>query len=214
MTKTALAEMTNLQERLVADAPGIGVRLTTFPSGGAMLDVRRSGRAFVMAYHPRCGFGVDELEPDEGFRSGYRFVFNDFATAARQLLTMAAEDGAFKLSPPTLNLIVIQSADVQTAREFYSQLGLSFMEEQHGNGPRHIAAVLGALVLEIYPCQPGKIAAPLRLGFQVPSLDQTLESLRSRGARIVREPQDSAWGRRAVVEDPDGNRVELSMRAP
>lgn len=111
---------------------------------------------------------------------------------------------------PALTLLVIQSPDIHAARAFYSELGLSFVEEQHGNRPRHFAATLGTLVLEIYPCQPGRSTAPWHLGFQVESLEHTIATLRSRGVRILREPQDSPWGRRAVVEDPDGNRIELS----
>jgi predicted enzyme related to lactoylglutathione lyase len=29
------------------------------------------------------------------------------------------------------------------------------------------------------------------------------------GATVVSEPRDSPWGRRAVVDDPEGQRVEL-----
>ena len=59
-----------------------------------------------------------------------------------------------------------------------------------------------------YPA--GKPAAPARMGFRVASLDDTLALLRSRGVPIVREAQDSRWGRRAIVEDPDGNRIDLA----
>ena len=111
--------------------------------------------------------------------------------------------------PPMLSLVVLQSGDLEAAKEFYTLLGLSFVEEQHGTGPRHYSATLGPLVLEIYPCQASKPMTPVRIGFRVASLDKTLELLRRRGARIVREAKDSPWGRRAVVEDTDGNRVEL-----
>lgn len=115
---------------------------------------------------------------------------------------------------PSLSLLVLQSADVQAAKNFYSLLGLSFVEEQHGTGPKHYAAALESLVLEIYPRAGNGQPAPLRIGFRVPSLDRTLDQLRSRGVRIVREATDSRWGRRAVVEDPDGNRVELLSARP
>jgi lactoylglutathione lyase len=115
-----------------------------------------------------------------------------------------------KSPPPTLSLVVLQSRNVEAAKDFYSLLGLSFVEEKHGQGPRHYSATLGALVLEIYPCQGSNPSAPIRIGFLIPYLDRTLELLKNRGARIVREAKDSPWGRRAVVEDPDGNRVELA----
>jgi catechol 2,3-dioxygenase-like lactoylglutathione lyase family enzyme len=110
----------------------------------------------------------------------------------------------------SMSLVVLQSADLEAAKDFYSALGLEFVEEQHGSGPRHFSTTLGSLVLEIYPRRTDRPSAPARLGFRVPSLDQTLEVLRRRRARIVREPTDSPWGRRAVVDDPDGNQIELT----
>ena len=111
---------------------------------------------------------------------------------------------------PTLSLVVLQSSDIEAAKNFFGLLGLSFVEEQHGKGPRHYSATLGSLVLEIYPCHGGTAPTPMRIGFRVSSVDQTLEILRLGGARIVREAKGSPWGRRAVVEDPDGNKVELT----
>jgi lactoylglutathione lyase len=210
MTIGTLTELKKLQEGLASEPLGIEAELTAFPSGSAMLDVRRAGRGFVMAYTPEHGFGVDELHADDGFVSGYRFVFKDLESAARQLRALVIEVGACESSFPTLSLVVLQCANIQAARDFYSLLGLTFVEEQHGKGPRHFSAAIGSFVLEIYPCQANKPSAPLRIGFRVPSLDQTLAVLRSNRARIVREASDSPWGRRAVVEDPDGNRIELT----
>ena len=210
MTNAAFTEMKRLRDGLRTDALGIEAELTTFPTGGAMLDVRRAGRAFVMAYTPTHGFGVDELHEGDGFVTGYRFVFADFEPAARQLRALAIAEIPTESPPPTLSLVVLQSGDVEAATEFYRLLGLSFAPEQHGKGPRHYSANLGSLVLEIYPCQGSNSPTPVRIGFRVPSLERTVEMLRSRGARIVHEAVDSQWGRRAVVEDPDGNRVELA----
>ena len=58
-----------------------------------------------------------------------------------------------ELPPPTLSLIVLQSGDIERAKDFYSLLGLSLAEERHGKGQLHYSATLGELVLEIYPCQ-------------------------------------------------------------
>jgi lactoylglutathione lyase len=115
---------------------------------------------------------------------------------------------------PALSLVVLQSADIEAAKVFYSRLGMSFVQEQYGQGPRHYSAILGPLVLEIYPCQENNMPTPVRIGFHVARLDEILESLRVNGTRIIRPAQDSPWGRRAVVEDPDGNRVELASASP
>lgn len=210
MTNATFTHMQRLREELVAKPLEMDAELTTFPSGSAMLDVRRAGRAFVMSYTPKLGFGVDEVHADDGFNTGYHFVFKDFEPAAQQLRELAGAELPAESPQPTLSLVVLQSGNVEAARDFYSLLGLSFIEERHGTGPRHYSARLGALVLEIYPCQGNNAPAPLRIGFRVPSLERTLERLRSRGMRIVHEAKDSPWGRRAVVEDADGNRVELA----
>ena len=210
MTTIAITEMKRLGEALGANA-GVDAELTTFPSGGAMLDVRRAGRAFVMAFAPSQGFAVDELRPDEGFVTGYQFVFDDFGPAAKQLKAMALAEAP---SPATLSLVVLQSLQPEAVKEFYCLLGLSFIEEQHGNGPMHYSTTMGSLVLEICPSKNGSPPTPLRIGFKVPCVDRTIEILRSRGTRIIREASDSPWGRRAVVEDPDGNRVELNSTDP
>ena len=216
MTPKPISEMKSLGDQLAAVFSDVEFELNEFPSGNAMLDIRRAGRAFVMSYSAVNGFGVDELRPDDGFLPGYQFAFQGFVPAAEKLRelvvgnTKAIHADFGSPAQPAVSLIVLQSGNVDATKDFYSAIGLTFVEEQHGGGPRHFAAILGRLVLEIYPCRE-KPVAPLRIGLDVPKLDQTIETLRSRGARIVREAKDSPWGRRAVVEDPDGNRVELAM---
>ena len=113
----------------------------------------------------------------------------------------------------SLRLLVIFSADVPRAVQFYAAVGLSFVEERHGTGPVHFACELGDTVFEIYPAKETQQPSSIRLGFCVESVDETVDKLRQLGARVVAEPQDSPWGRRAVVCDPEGRRVELTARA-
>ena len=117
------------------------------------------------------------------------------------------------IGSPALSLLVLECNDIDAAKEFYELLGLSFVSERHGSGPLHYSVTLGSMVLEIYPRKAGAMSAPLRIGFRVTALDAAIERLRSAGARVTREPHDSAWGRRAVVSDPDSNRVELTEHA-
>ena len=164
-----------------------------------------------MAYSVTDGFGVDEILPDDGFVTGYRFASPDFELAAEQLKQLVESAEECSESKPAMNLVVIYTRDIELAKGFYDSLGLSFTPEKHGSGPQHYSASIGTLVFEIYPCKDGETAGPLRIGFRVPSVDGTIETLRRRGVKIVADPKDSAWGRRAVVEDPDGNRVELAQ---
>ena len=91
MTNSVADQMRQLAQRLEVDLTGVRAGLTEFPSGGAMLDVRSAdGRAFVMAYSPSAGFGVDEVRAVDGFGTGYEFVVREFEKAAQhiqQLLT-------------------------------------------------------------------------------------------------------------------------------
>ena len=110
-----------------------------------------------------------------------------------------------------LNLIVLRSVDIDRAAQFYQGLGLEFTKHRHGKGPEHCAAEMGELVFEIYPRQPeGDNSAGTRIGFRVASVDEAAAALEKAGGRIVSPPKDSPWGRRAVLDDLDGHRVELT----
>lgn len=115
------------------------------------------------------------------------------------------------MESPKLSLLVLYTNNIEATRDFYAAIGLSFHDEQHGKGPRHYAATLAGTVFEIYPQQGAELIGNLRLGFDVQSLDQTLTTIRRRNVTVLSEPRDSPWGRRAVVSDPNGNRVELTQ---
>jgi len=109
-----------------------------------------------------------------------------------------------------LDLLVLHAADVAATRAFYEALGLRFVDERHGSGPPHVAAVLdGGLVLEIYPLPvssggPGPMP---RLGFAVPDVAAVLGALGVPG-----RPVGSGDGGAVVVTDPDGRPVHLVHR--
>ena len=109
---------------------------------------------------------------------------------------------------PSLSLLVLKTNQLDVLREFYARLGFVFQQEQHGRGPIHFSAPLGAGVLEIYPLPDGVVPdATTRLGFAVDDLPAALTELE--------EPptaKKTAWGWRAVVRDPDGRAVELYQK--
>jgi predicted enzyme related to lactoylglutathione lyase len=110
-----------------------------------------------------------------------------------------------------LNLVVLRVADIERAAGFYRLLGLTFVRHAHGSGPQHYACEGDGLVLELYPAtavQP--VTASVRIGFAVEDVDRAVAMLRgAAGAEVILPPTDSEWGRRAIVADPDGHRVEL-----
>ncbi len=216
MMPTLTEQLTQLASEIDASNARARSELTLFPSGGAMLDVHREdGRVFVLSFSPLHGFGVDEVRADDGFIASYSFTFSEFEPAGHKLqeLVFDAASRATDLHfQPKLSLIVVYARNLEATREFYAALGITFQDEQHGNGPRHYAATLGGAVFEIYPLRDDEPIGGLRLGFGVESVDRTVQSLRQRQVKIVTEPRDSPWGRRAVVADPNGNRVELTQQ--
>lgn len=111
---------------------------------------------------------------------------------------------------PRLCLVVIRSRDLATSRRFYEAIGLTFREEQHGNGPRHLTCILGDTVFEIYPVSSDEDSTTsARLGFRIRDIELALSAVVDRSGTIVSQPKASPWGKRAVVRDPDGHVVEL-----
>ncbi|WP_237228890.1 VOC family protein [Rubinisphaera sp. JC750] len=109
------------------------------------------------------------------------------------------------------NLIVLRSSDLGRARTFYQALGHSFVLHAHGHGPKHLASESAGQVFEIYPLSDTAMpTTSTRIGFRVPSVDTTYTAALAAGGTSVSAPDDSEWGRRAVVSDPDGHRVELT----
>lgn len=115
---------------------------------------------------------------------------------------------------PSLSLIVLRVADIESAVEFYSAIGLTFERERHGAGPQHFSTVLGDTVLELYPASERFPVSTMHIGFAVASIETVLASLRILSAKIITEPKQTQWGLRAVVADADGHRVELIQQQP
>jgi catechol 2,3-dioxygenase-like lactoylglutathione lyase family enzyme len=108
---------------------------------------------------------------------------------------------------PVLNLVVLRCADVAKTRAFYEALGLTFVDEQHGDGPKHVSCALASLVLELYPATKANPADKVGLAFTVTDLSATITALANAGGVLRSPPTGSASS--AVFVDPDGRRVEV-----
>src|SRR5262249_36493596 len=113
---------------------------------------------------------------------------------------------------PSLTLLVLKTPDVDALRAFYQAFGLTFIQEQHGNGPVHYAARIGEAVMDVYPLLTGEADKTTRLGFTVADLSKVIADLKTRSVE-VKEPAATEWGLRVVVRDPDGRAVELYQRS-
>lgn len=112
---------------------------------------------------------------------------------------------------PRLNLLVLKTHHLDRLKAFYSALGISFVEERHGDGPIHHAGHVGDMILEIYPLpeDAGPADATTRLGLAVTDVDTVVQTLEAAGGTVTARPRQTEWGYRAVVRDPDGRAVEL-----
>jgi len=112
---------------------------------------------------------------------------------------------------PHLNLVVLRFPDIERAADFYAIFGLSFAKHAHGKGPEHYAAEIGSSVLELYPQTSEESGTKhVRIGFAVTDPEAVVAKVEQKGGRIVSALKDSPWGRRAVVGDPFGHRIEIT----
>ena len=109
----------------------------------------------------------------------------------------------------SLSLIVLKTHQLDKVKYFYETIGIALAEEQHGSGPAHFSGRVGGTVLEIYPLQEGEADATTRLGFVVENLGYVLESLWRRKFSLLKKAEQTEWGLRVVVKDPDGRSIEL-----
>lgn len=110
-----------------------------------------------------------------------------------------------------LNLLVLRTFDPEILKRQYELLGMCFEYHKHGNGPYHFACELNGFTLEIYPLTKSmtKADANIRLGFDTPNLQQTLNSLKASNWIIKSDIKDTEWGLTAVIQDIDGRKIEL-----
>lgn len=113
-----------------------------------------------------------------------------------------------------LSLLVLKTKQMPQLLAFYQALGIALVEEKHGKGPVHFAAVMGEFVFEIYPLSADQSDSVdfTRLGFRVANLEVVLSQLQERSVPILSPIRNTAWGLNAVVSDPDGRAVDLFQR--
>jgi lactoylglutathione lyase len=110
---------------------------------------------------------------------------------------------------------IFQTSDVGRATAFYvERLGFDETYRFPENGPPAFVVVsLGAFSLGLAESEEVAPAGRVALWLYGDDVDAEVETLRSAGVEVVKEPEDQEWGERmASVLDPDGNEVFIGQR--
>ncbi len=107
-----------------------------------------------------------------------------------------------------LKLLVIRTAQLKLAADFYRALGFEFVYHKHEKGVYHYSTTIGDTVFEIYPLLRTQTQADMstRLGFEVKDFEGVLQRLQG---VIVAQPAETEFGLQAILKDPDGRKVEI-----
>ena len=63
-----------------------------------------------------------------------------------------------------MTVYVLRTPLVDQTLEFFEQLGLTFVQEKHGQGPVHYACEQNGNVFEIYPSRDGSVDGEFHKG--------------------------------------------------
>lgn len=110
-----------------------------------------------------------------------------------------------------LKLLVLRTPDLQALHGFYEKLGFHFEYHCHGASPYHYSTTMGNTIIELYPLAKGQAEADsyLRLGFELERFDEVIAELKQLTIPFMSEPVQTDFGFMAVVQDPDGRKIEL-----
>jgi hypothetical protein len=97
------------------------------------------------------------------------------------------------------NVYVIKSAEPQEMRRFFEALGLTFQNEEHGDGPAHVSCERNGQVLEIYPDKGHEVAAAVK---SEPGFDAALWFT-----------EDGCEGRHFILDEPNPHTFPGRIRA-
>jgi len=120
-----------------------------------------------------------------------------------------------------LDAVGVISSNIPKTIEFYKLLGFEFSEmkadEQHiepitspGSARLMIDSIDVVRKIVGENPRPGNISAFAIKYDTIEELNKVSENIQSAGFTVFKEPWDAFWGQRyAVVQDPDGYRVDL-----
>jgi predicted enzyme related to lactoylglutathione lyase len=109
----------------------------------------------------------------------------------------------------------IYSTDVDRTIDFYTgALGMEKRSDAAMGPIRWVelappgAETVIAVASEGYPVfAPGKVGGFSGLTLAAKDAEQTYARFKAAGVRFLKEPEQTAWGTQAIIEDPDGNQI-------
>lgn len=110
----------------------------------------------------------------------------------------------------SLAALVLTCKDLEASVRLYRAIGVELKEARHA-GPLHYTASLSGVHLALV-AHDGVERGPqsaTQLALSVSDLEGALNAARALGASVVQAPAARPFGVSAVVEDPDGRRLEL-----
>jgi lactoylglutathione lyase len=109
-----------------------------------------------------------------------------------------------------LAAVVFTCQDIDKSVRFYKSLGFEVRETKHG-GVAHFTCSLGGCHFALYPHDGVERGAQsgVQIGVMVTNLNGAIASVAATGANVLQKPTPKPWGITALVEDPDGRKVEL-----
>lgn len=110
-----------------------------------------------------------------------------------------------------LAAVVFTCKDIDRSVRFYKALGVEVRETRHGGSGPHFTCSLGGVHFALYPTDDVERGAQsgVQIGLMVTNLDGAVAAVKAAGANVLQAPTPKPWGITAIVEDPDGRRVEL-----
>ena len=115
-----------------------------------------------------------------------------------------------------LSGVLLVSQNPARLADFYTDvLNVPLEVEEHEGTLPHWGATLGEIHFAIHPIEDfpdGRSGVgAVKLAFTVFDLAAALKRLEAAGVALVQEPQDTGFFVSAMVEDPDGNLIELTQ---
>lgn len=109
------------------------------------------------------------------------------------------------------NFITLFAVDMELTADVYRAIGLSFVPEQHGEGPVHLAYEKDGFVLEIYQ-KPDSVGDAVMLGFTVSDVtDAKVEILETTAAKKA-DIAVVGGSERMIIADPEGRQIYLQEK--